>query len=59
MSSEVIACSFPGIPGSDGLPPVAISIYLAVTTSGIPSLPVSSTSWGESSLACLLKYLIF
>ena len=31
ISSESIACYFPGIPGSLGLPPVASKIYLAVT----------------------------
>jgi hypothetical protein len=30
ISSELMACSLPGIPGSEGLPPVAIKIYLAV-----------------------------
>jgi len=37
MSSEEIACSFPGISGSEGLPPVAIKIYLALIISVIPS----------------------
>jgi len=31
ISSDEIECSLPGIFGSDGLPPVAIKIYLAVT----------------------------
>ena len=38
-SSEDIACYFPGIYGSEGLPPVAINIYLAVTISTTPSVP--------------------
>ena len=33
ISSDEIECSFPpGMPGSAGLPPVAIRIYLALTT---------------------------
>lgn len=39
ISSDDIACYLPGIYGSDGLPPVAINMYLAVTISGIPSAP--------------------
>ena len=39
ISSEDMACSFPGIYGSEGLPPVAIKMYLAVTVSTVPSVP--------------------
>lgn len=54
ISSELIACYLPGIPGSDGRPPVAMRIYLALTFSGTPSFPTSSISFGEINLASLL-----
>lgn len=59
ISSELMECYFPGMLASDGLPPVAIRIYLAVTFSLFPSLSVSSIVWASRSLAFLLKYAIF
>jgi len=37
-------CYLPGMPGSDGLPPVAMRMYLAVILSGTLSAPTNSIS---------------
>ena len=59
ISSESIACSFPGIPGSEGLPPVARRIYLAVTVYFYPLTSSNYMLLDVRSEAFLLKYFIF